>query len=64
MLSKSAQNYVLAFSAAFGYEPTLTKGAKGYFIENRVSNGRSPCEYSDRDLRSLTSVMGRLKVAS
>lgn len=64
MLSVAAQNYISAFNAAFGYEPKLTKGAKGYFIENRVSNGRTPCEYSDRDLQSLTVVMGRLKVAS
>jgi hypothetical protein len=63
-MTPAATQYIEAFKAAFGYEPTLTKGAKGYFIENRVSNGRSPCEYSDRDLRSLTLVMGRLKVQS
>lgn len=63
-MSPAATQYIEAFKNAFGYAPTLTKGAKGYFIENRVSNGRTPCEYSDRDLRSLTLVMGRLKVPS
>jgi len=56
-MSQSAQNYIAAFLAAFGYEPKLTRQGRSYFIETR--HGKSPCTFSDIKLDMLTTVLVR-----